>query len=132
MVSKLRLSDVRAWELDNINSSALLRLVRQLRSVAGAGFRLVVLEWNDPRDRAAVMAHLEGLFPGAATWQLQAHDPPDFTILLSRLAALAQAHPLVHVVGLENWHRARPDTFRLLNYRREHIAATSRRPCFFG
>ena len=124
MVSKLRLSDVRAWELDSIHSTALLRLVRRLRSVPGAGFRLIVLEWNDPRDRGAVIAHLEGLFPGAATLQLQAHDPPDFTVLLTRLAALAQAHPLVHVLGLENWHRTRPDTFRLLNYRREHIAAT--------
>jgi tetratricopeptide (TPR) repeat protein len=71
-----------------------------------------------------VIAHLEGLFPGAATLQLQADDPPDFTVLLTRLAGVAQAHPLVHVLGLENWHRTRPDTFRLLNYRREHIAAT--------
>ncbi len=124
MVSNPRLSDVRAWGVDSGNSTALLRLVRQLRSVAGAGFRLVVLEWNDPRDRAAVIAHLEGLFPGAAKLELQAHEPPDFTVLLTRLAALAEAHPLVHVLDLENWRRKRPDTFRLLNYRREHIAAT--------
>jgi tetratricopeptide (TPR) repeat protein len=124
MVSKHRLSDVRAWELHSSNSTALLRLVRRLRGVPGAGFRLIVLEWNDPRDRGAAIAHVERLFPGAATLQLEAHDPPDFTALLTRLAALAQAHPLVHVLGLENWHRTRPDAFRLLNYRREHIAAT--------
>ena len=120
------------WDVETAYSAELLRLVRILRAAPEGGFRLVLLEWNDPTVRSALIAHLEDLFPASSKLELSFDQPTDFTALQARLAQAAQAHSAVHVLGLELWHGLsreadqprRSDTFQLLNYRRENLAET--------
>lgn len=87
-------------------------------------FKLVVLRFNDPAYRDAVIAKLAETHPQAATLHVTAAAFPDFSLFEDRLAEVAQRHFIVHLTGLESWlfpldAPARATGF---NYHREAIA----------
>ena len=115
--------DLERWNFDGSHSEDLLRLVRRLRSQSEKGFRLLLLEWNDFQEREAVIRHASALIPESTRLDLTKEAPEDFAELQTRLEALAGKHPVIHVVGIEHWRRRCPEVFKLLNYRREHLAS---------
>ena len=110
-------------QFDTAPPAELARLEKHLRGASGEGYRLFLLEWDEASDRAEIIQRLGDGFPSSGQLTLTVESPADFSVLQHELAALAKVHPIIHVLGFENWHPKRPDTFELLNYGRERLAA---------
>lgn len=111
-----------SWELDSRHSGALLRLYKLLTS--SSGFRLILLEFNDPVYRDKVIQHINR-FPVHAGILVLDDKIKDFNDFENRLTALCRTHDTVHVVNLETWLKlGKPGENRLqgFNYHRENIA----------
>ena len=108
--------------LDEGHSGEWLRLMRCLHPGGRPGFRFLVAECNAPLARERVIEALKGHGIDAAVLRLTADAPADFSDLDRRLAALAAVHPVIHLVGWEEWERAGRGTLAAWNVRRERFA----------
>ncbi|MGB5063282.1 MAG: tetratricopeptide repeat protein [Candidatus Competibacter sp.] len=111
-----------AWELESKHSGCLLRLRKVL--MAASGFRLILLEFNNPRYRDQVIRQIDGFPVKTASLRLD-ESVVDFETFERRLAALAGQWPAVHVLDLERWladKATRAERFKGFNYHREALA----------
>ena len=111
-----------SWELDSRHSGCLLRLRKLL--VTASGFRLVLLEFNDPRYRDRAIRQIDG-FPVEMASLVLGESVDSFDEFERRLSALAGQCRAVHVLDLERWladDKTRESRFKDFNYHREALA----------
>ena len=111
-----------SWELDSRHSGCLLRLRKLL--VTASGFRLVLLEFNDPRYRDRIIRQVDG-FPMKTAALVLDESVDSFDEFERRLSALAGQCQAVHVLNLERWladDKTRESRFKGFNYHREALA----------
>ena len=114
--------NLESWELDSLHSGCLLRLRKLL--VAASGFRLVLLEFNDPRYRDRIIRQVDG-FPVKTAALVLDESVDSFDEFERRLSALAGQCQAVHVLNLERWladDKTRESRFKGFNYHREALA----------
>lgn len=111
-----------SWELDSRHSGCLLRLRKLL--VTASGFRLVLLEFNDPRYRDQIIRQVDG-FPVKTAALVLDESVDSFDKFERCLSALAGQCQAVHVLNLERWladDKTRESRFKGFNYHREALA----------
>lgn len=90
----------------------------------GGRFKLILLQFNDPTYRDALIAKINAAATNPAVLHVSVETFPEFTGLETRLTELARDHAVIHLTGLENWlfpHDA-PTRVTGFNYHRETIA----------
>ena len=111
-----------SWEMDSRHSGCLLRLRKLL--VTASGFRLVLLEFNDPRYRDQIIRQVDG-FPVKMAALVLDETVDSFDEFERRLSALADQCQAAHVLNLERWladDKTRESRFKGFNYHREALA----------
>ncbi|MFZ1641554.1 MAG: tetratricopeptide repeat protein, partial [Candidatus Contendobacter sp.] len=111
-----------SWELDSRHSGCLLRLRKLL--VTASGFRLVLLEFNDPQYRDRTIQQIDG-FPVKTASLVLDESVDSFDEFERRLSALAGQCQAAHVLNLERWlvdDKTRESRFKGFNYHREALA----------
>lgn len=87
-------------------------------------FKLVLLQFNDPAYRDALIAKINATATTPTALHVSAATFPDFTDLEARLKELARDHAVIHLTGLESWLFPfdAPTRATGFNYHREAIA----------
>jgi tetratricopeptide (TPR) repeat protein len=92
--------------------------------VTASGFRLVLLEFNDPRYRDQIIRQVDG-FPVKMAALVLDETVDSFDEFERRLSALADQCQAAHVLNLERWladDKTRESRFKGFNYHREALA----------
>ncbi|MCP5197002.1 MAG: tetratricopeptide repeat protein [Gammaproteobacteria bacterium] len=111
-----------SWALDSEHSGSLLRLRKVL--MTASGFRLILLEFNNPQYRDQIIQHTKGFLDKTGLLWLD-DSVIDFDEFERRLGIVAGRYPVVHVLNLEWWladSENRAERFKGFNYHREALA----------
>ena len=112
-----------SWEMDSRHSGCLLRLRKLL--VAASGFRLILLEFNDPRYRDQIIRQVDG-FPVETASLVLDESVDSFDEFERRWSALAGQCQAVHILNLERWladDKTRESRFKGFNYHQQFPAS---------